>query len=102
LRTVPAAVRFISAEPLLGPLTDLRLDGIDWIIAGGESGPGFRPPRVEWFRDLRDRCEVAGIAFFFKQWGGRHPKIGGRELDGRTWDGYPAPRLERAKEAVAV
>jgi protein gp37 len=102
LRTVPAAVRFISAEPLLGPLTDLWLDGIDWVIAGGESGPGFRQPKVEWFRDLRDKCELAGVAFFFKQWGGRHPKAGGRELDGRTWDDYPAPRLERTKEAVAV
>ena len=102
LRTVPAAVRFISAEPLLGPLTDLELDGIDWVIAGGESGPGFRPPKVEWFRDLRDMCEVAGVAFFFKQWGGRHPKVGGRELDGRTWDNYPAARLGRPKEAIAI
>ena len=101
LRTIPAAVRFISAEPLLGPLTDLRLDGIDWVIAGGESGPKFRPPDADWFRALRDRCVVRGIPFFFKQWGGRHPKANGRELDGRTWDEYPSPesRLQHVVNA---
>jgi protein gp37 len=91
LRRVPAAVRFISAEPLLGPLTTLRLDGIDWVIAGGESGPRNRPPQADWFRGLRDRCQREGVAFFFKQWGGRRPKAGGRLLDGRTWDEYPVP-----------
>jgi protein gp37 len=89
LRNTPAAVRFISAEPLLGPLPSLDLTGIDWLIAGGESGPGARPVDPGWVRDLRDRCVEAGTAFFFKQWGGRTPKAGGRELDGRTWDEYP-------------
>jgi protein gp37 len=92
LRQVPATVRFISAEPLLGPLEGLDLDGIDWLIAGGESGPKHRPVKVEWLRELRDRCEHEGVAYFFKQWGGRRPKSGGRELDGRTWDQMPPVR----------
>ena len=91
LRRVPAHVRFISAEPLLGPLTDVRLDGIDWIITGGESGPSHRSCDPQWVRDLRDRCLDQGIAFFHKQWGGRTPKSGGRLLDGRTWDQLPLP-----------
>lgn len=90
LRTVPAATRFISAEPLLGQLGALDLSGIDWLIAGGESGHRHRPMRPEWVRDLRDRCAQEGVAFFFKQWGGPRPKSGGRELDGRTWDELPA------------
>jgi protein gp37 len=89
LRDVPAAVRFVSAEPLLGPLGDVNLDGIDWVIAGGESGPNARPMDIAWGRDLRDQCLEAGTKFFFKQWGGRTPKAGGRELDGRTWDDLP-------------
>jgi protein gp37 len=89
LRRVPAAVRFISAEPLLGPLGDVDLDGIDWVIAGGESGPRARPMDIAWGRDLRDQCVDQGVKFFFKQWGGRTPKAGGRELDGRTWDDMP-------------
>ena len=92
LRQVPASVRFVSAEPLLGPLPHLNLDGLDWLIAGGESGPGRRPAQAEWFRDLRDRCQEAGVAFFFKQWGGRFPKASGRELDGEIWSEYPKPR----------
>jgi protein gp37 len=92
LREVPAAVRFISAEPLLGPLEGLELGGIDWLIAGGESGPRHRPVRAEWLRHLRDRCNADGVAFFFKQWGGIRPKSGGRELDGRTWDEMPVAR----------
>ncbi|MFI5832218.1 DUF5131 family protein [Micromonospora sp. NPDC051300] len=92
LRGVPAAVRFISAEPLLGPLAALDLDGIDWLIAGGESGRGCRSMDPAWVRDLRDQCTSAGTAFFFKQWGGRTPKVGGRLLDGRTWDEMPLPR----------
>jgi protein gp37 len=92
LRRVPAAVRFISAEPLLGPLDALDLDGIDWLITGGESGHGHRPCDVDWVRRLRDRCQVEGVAFFHKQWGGRTHGAGGRELDGRTWDEYPRPR----------
>jgi protein gp37 len=90
LRTVPAAVRFLSCEPLLGPLDDLRLDGIGWVIAGGESGPGHRPLDVSWVAGIRDNCVGAGVPFFFKQWGGRTPKEGGRELDGRRWDQMPA------------
>jgi protein gp37 len=92
LREVPAAVRFISAEPLLGPLEGLNLDAIDWLIAGGESGPGARPVRPEWIRELRDRCRSEDVAFFFKQWGGRTPKAGGRMLDGVEHDELP-PRL---------
>jgi len=89
LRSVDCAVRFISAEPLLGPLEGLDLSGIDWVIAGGESGSGFRRVKPEWLRDLRDRCQVEGVAYFFKQWGGIRPKTGGRTLDGRTWDEMP-------------
>lgn len=90
LRQVPAAVRFISAEPLLGPLGAVDLTGIDWVIAGGESGPRSRMMDITWGRELRDHCVGAGVKFFFKQWGGRTPKAGGRELDGRTWDDRPA------------
>lgn len=91
LRKVPAAVRFISAEPLLGSLAEVNLAGIQWIIAGGESGAGARHCDPAWPRELRDRCQSEGIAFFFKQWGGRTPKTNGRLLDGRTWDGFPSP-----------
>jgi len=93
LRKVPAAVRFVSAEPLLGPLDRLSLEGIDWIITGGESGPGYRPCDPDWVRDLRDRCKKQGIAFFHKQWGGIRPKSRGRILDGRTWDEMPTSRF---------
>lgn len=93
LREVPAAVRFISAEPLLGPLEGLDLTGIHWLIAGGESGPRHRPVKAQWVRDLRDQCHQDGVAYFFKQWGGHRPKSGGRELDGRTWDEMPSPRM---------
>ena len=89
LRQVPAAVRFISAEPLLGPLDQLNLEGIDWLIAGGESGPQHRPVDPAWVIALRDRCETENVAFFLKQWGGRTAKAGGRELEGRTWDAMP-------------
>ena len=90
LRTTGAAVRFLSVEPLLGPIPDLNLDGIHWVIVGGESGPGARPMDVEWVRDLRDQCQRAGVPFFFKQWGGTNKKRTGRLLDGRTWDEMPA------------
>jgi protein gp37 len=90
VRQTPAAVRFISAEPLLGPLPSLDLTAIDWLIVGGESGPGARPMKPAWARELRDQAGNAGTAFFFKQWGGRTPKTHGRELDGRTWDEYPS------------
>jgi protein gp37 len=91
LRRTPAAVRFLSLEPLLGPLPSLDLDGIDWVIVGGESGAGHRPMDLGWARDIRDHCVAARVPFFFKQVGGRTPKAGGRELDGRTWDEYPHP-----------
>lgn len=91
LRDVPAAVRFLSCEPLIGPLDGLKLDGIHWVIAGGESGPGHRPIDGEWVRGIRNVCQDAGVAFFFKQWGGRTPKAEGRELDGQLWDEMPSP-----------
>lgn len=89
LRKVPASIRFVSAEPLLGSLHDLNLSSIHWVITGGESGPGHRPCDPSWIRELRDRCQKEDIAFFFKQWGGRTPKAGGRLLDDQTWDEYP-------------
>ncbi len=92
LREVNAAVRFISAEPLLGPLDGLNLSEIDWLIAGGESGFRHRPVQADWIRSLRDRCESDGVAFFFKQWGGRTSKAGGRELDGKIYDDMPTLR----------
>lgn len=88
LRRVPAAIRFVSAEPLLGPIAP-NLEGIDWLIAGGESGPGARPVHEDWLRDLRDSCADQAVEFFFKQWGGRFPKAGGRTLDGRVWSDMP-------------
>jgi protein gp37 len=90
---VPAVVRFLSCEPLLGPLGDLHLDGIHWVIAGGESGPGSRRVDPAWVRAIRDQCDSAGVPFFFKQWGGRTPKTGGRELDGEIHDAMPAPAV---------
>lgn len=91
LRDVPAAIRFISAEPLLGPLKGLDLTDIDWLIAGGESGPGHRPIREEWVLELRDHCREEDVAFFFKQWGGARPKSRGRLLEGREWNAMPDP-----------
>ena len=90
VRRTPAAVRFLSLEPLLGPLPSLNLKEIDWVIVGGESGPKHRPLDPSWVRDLRDRCRLLGVAFFLKQWGGRTPKAHGRQLDGRTWDEMPS------------
>ncbi len=100
LRATPAKVRFVSAEPLLGPLfaATARLDvtSIDWVITGGESGPSSRPCKVEWVRDVRDVCVRSNVAFFHKQWGGRTPKAGGRDLDGRTWSEMPRRVTPRA------
>jgi protein gp37 len=94
LRETAAAVKFLSLEPLLGPLNNLSLDGIDWVIVGGESGPGARPMNSEWVTTIRDQCIDAGVPFFFKQWGGVHKKRFGRMLEGRTWDEMPvAPAL---------
>src|SRR3954469_20398127 len=89
LKRVPAGIRFLSSEPLIGALPRLKLRGIDWVIVGGESGPGARPMKVEWVRQIREQCRAEGVAFFFKQWGGVNKKKTGRELDGRTWDGMP-------------
>jgi protein gp37 len=102
----PATVRWISAEPLLGPVDLDRTDkdalvdgGLDWVVAGGESGPHHRPLDLNWVRSLRDQCVDAGVPFLFKQVGGRTSKAGGRQLDGRTWDEYPsAPKTDYAQE----
>lgn len=88
LREVPAAVRFLSIEPLLGPVT-LSLDGVQWVIVGGESGPAARPVEQAWVEGIQAQCRQANVAFFFKQWGGRTPKANGRSLGGRTWDEMP-------------
>ncbi|MCC8968944.1 DUF5131 family protein [Bradyrhizobium brasilense] len=93
LRSTPAYVKFLSLEPLLGPLSNLNLDGIDWAIAGGESGPAARPMNPDWVRSIRDQCVEAGVAFHFKQWGGVQKKQTGRVLDGRTWDELPRRRV---------
>jgi protein gp37 len=92
LRRTRAHTKFLSVEPLLGPLDALDLTGIDWVIVGGESGPGARAMKPEWVVDVRDRCRASGVAFFFKQWGGVVKKKTGRELEGRTWDELPAAR----------
>ena len=90
LRQTNASVRFVSFEPLLGPIGDVDLTDIHWVIAGGESGPGARPVDVDWLREIRDQCQAQGVAFFFKQWGGRTPKAGGNVLDGERWLQYPS------------
>jgi protein gp37 len=97
LRAVPAAVRFLSCEPILGSLGNLELARIGWVIAGGESGREYRPVALEWIREIRDQCQDQQVPFFFKQWGGPTPKSGGRLLDGRTWDQMPlaATRLRQ-------
>jgi protein gp37 len=89
LRETPAAVRFLSLEPLLGHIPAVILRDMDWVIVGGESGPGARPMDAQWVRDIRDDCEAMSIPFFFKQWGGVRKKEAGRELDGRTYDEFP-------------
>lgn len=93
LQAVPAAIRFLSVEPLLGAIPALPLDGIHWVIVGGESGWRHRPMREEWVREIRDQCFAGGVAFFFKQWGGRFPKSGGRILDDREWSEFPVSAL---------
>jgi protein gp37 len=100
LRQVPAAVRFVSAEPLLGPLPSLDLTDLHWLITGGESGPAHRPCDAEWVRDLRDRCVAGDVAFFHKQWGGRTHAVAGRLLDGRTWDQFPPSVAGSARMAA--
>lgn len=93
LRTVPAAVRFLSLEPLIGPLEHLDLSGLQWVIVGGESGPGARPMKVSWVKSIRRQCRAAQVPFFFKQWGGVFKKHAGRMLDGRTYDEFPRAHL---------
>jgi protein gp37 len=90
LRRTDAATNFISFEPLLGPIPDIDLDGIDWVIVGGESGPRARPMEPQWATDIRDQCLDADVPFFFKQWGGINKKKNGRKLDGRIWDEMPS------------
>jgi protein gp37 len=92
LRRTEAKTKFLSLEPLLGPLGKLKLKKIDWVIVGGESGPGARPMQQAWVEDIRDQCSAAGVSFFFKQWGGTNKKRTGRELEGRTWDEMPVRR----------
>lgn len=100
LKTVAARVRFLSCEPLLGPVR-LSLRGIHWVIAGGESGRNYRPVTLDWVRQIRDQCQRMHVPFFFKQVGGYTPKAGGRELDGRTWDQFPARGFRPGKHERA-
>ena len=97
LRSSPAAVRFLSIEPLLEDLVEIDLDGIHWIIVGGESGAGARPMDPAWVRSIRDQCAAAAVPFFFKQWGGVHKKAAGRLLEGRTYDAMPIVATELAE-----
>jgi protein gp37 len=105
LRQTLAAMRFVSFEPLIGAVGPVDLKGIQWVIAGGESGPGARAVGEDWLRNIRDQCVAQGVAFFFKQWGGRWPKARGRVLDGREWSEYPAQAVRwssaQSKSAVA-
>lgn len=89
LQDANASVRFLSVEPLIGSVGKMSLKGIHWVIVGGESGPGYRPMEVGWAKEVRDQCKKAKVPFFFKQWGGIRPKSGGRELEGKVWDGFP-------------
>lgn len=101
LRQTPAQVRFLSLEPLLGPLMHLNLEGIHWVIVGGESGPGARPMNSGWVADIRDQCHKAEVPFFFKQWGGTNKKKAGRELDGRLHDQMPALRRHSLRQPLS-
>jgi protein gp37 len=96
LRDTQCGVRFLSIEPLIGPIGEIDLTGIHWVIVGGESGPRARPMQVNWAREVRDQCVEAKVPFFFKQWGGFRPKSGGRELDGREWDEFPSGKTAAA------
>jgi protein gp37 len=102
LRKIAATIRFLSLEPLLGPLPKLALEGIHWVIAGGESGPGSRPMQQSWVEQIRDRCVAQGVAFFFKQWGGVNKKRAGRLLCGRTWDEMPSQFAGRGTDDVRL
>lgn len=99
LRETSAHIKFLSLEPLLGPLPYLNLKGIDWVIVGGESGPGSRPMAPLWVTEIRNQCKKAGVPFFFKQWGGTKKKKAGRQLEGRTWD--EMPRIDRSNKSTS-
>jgi protein gp37 len=100
LRTVPASTRFLSLEPLLSALPDLDLSGVDWVIVGGESGPGARPMNAAWVHEIKDQCLEQQVPFFFKQWGGVNKKRTGRELEGRVWNEFPSD--DRHQSAVEL
>ncbi len=102
LRDVPAAVRFLSVEPLLTAIEDMNLDNIDWVIVGGESGPGSRPIEKDWVRSIRKQCRVAKVPFFFKQWGGTNKKKTGRMLDSRFYDSMPKKRKQKKQRIAAA
>ena len=102
LRMAPAAVRFLSIEPLLGPIGNISLEGISWVIVGGESGPNARPMQLEWVRDIRDCCVRARVPFFFKQWGGQTPKAGGRKVEGVEHNAMPSYPTESTDHAFQV
>lgn len=102
LRKTPAKVKFVSFEPLLGPMGTLDLTAINWVIVGGESGPGARPMSVRWVESIRDQCSVAGVPFFFKQWGGANKRKAGRLLEGRTWDELPASIMLSGTSSVVT
>ena len=99
LRQSKARFKFLSLEPLLGPLLELDLTGIDWVIVGGESGPGARPMKEDWVLEIQDNCKASGVPFFFKQWGGVRKKRAGRELQGRTWDELPVAMRDRPQSS---
>jgi protein gp37 len=102
LRRTGASIKFLSLEPLLGPLNNINLDGIDWAIVGGESGPKARPMLREWVRQIRAQCRKARVPFFFKQWGGTNKKATGRELDGRNYDEMPEERRTKRMPLLVV
>ncbi|MBN2138571.1 MAG: phage Gp37/Gp68 family protein [Sedimentisphaerales bacterium] len=102
LRQTHAAIKFVSFEPLLGPVPDIDLDGIDWVIVGGESGPRARPMQPDWATDIRDQCLDAGVPFFFKQWGGINKKKTGRILDNRIWNNMPKERLFDLRRTTTI
>ncbi|NUM53974.1 MAG: phage Gp37/Gp68 family protein [Candidatus Hydrogenedentes bacterium] len=101
LREIPAKVRFLSLEPLIGPLPNLPLRGMHWVIVGGESGPMARPMQAGWVREIRDKCESQNVPFFFKQWGGTQKSRNGRTLDGREWDDMPSARKQLGERRLA-
>jgi len=102
LADIPAAIRFLSLEPLLAPMPRLPLKGISWVVVGGESGPHCRPMQAEWVREIRSQCAKAKVAFFFKQWGGPRKDVTGRVLDGKVWNAMPQRRIEGGTDLVSI